>query len=54
MESEDKHNKNKSEVDEASQTEEDDEKLQCRFYRKDFPEENDLVIVRLFLYLKSL
>jgi hypothetical protein len=21
------------------------EKLQCRFYRKDFPEENDLVIV---------
>lgn len=21
------------------------EKLQCRFYRKDFPEENDLVVV---------
>ena len=24
----------------------DSEKLQCRFYRKDFPDENDLVIVK--------
>lgn len=26
------------------------EKLQCRFYRKDFPEEGDLVIVISFLF----
>jgi hypothetical protein len=36
-------------LDEASVTEDEDhlnnENLQCRFYRKDFPEEGDLVIV---------
>lgn len=30
------------------------EKMQCRFYRKDFPEEGDLVIVRLNNALKEL
>ena len=36
-------------IHEVNDEEEDDhahnENLQCRFYRKDFPEENDLVIV---------
>lgn len=40
---------NKDHVEEIEEEEEDDhvfnEKLQCRFYRKDFPEENDLVMV---------
>jgi hypothetical protein len=48
-----KDHKNKDHLDEVSIDEEEDdhlfnEKLQCRFYRKDFPEENDLVIVRIF------
>jgi hypothetical protein len=47
-----KDQKNKDHLDEVSIDEEEDdhlfnEKLQCRFYRKDFPEENDLVIVRI-------
>ena len=36
-------------IEEVEDSDEDDhvnnEKLQCRFYRKDFPEENDLVVV---------
>jgi hypothetical protein len=44
-----KDGKNKDHIDEIDEEEEEDhlhnEKLQCRFYRKDFPEENDLVIV---------
>lgn len=39
----------KDHIDEVEDEDEDDhlynEKLQSRFYRKDFPEENDLVIV---------
>lgn len=46
---ESKEQRHKDNVEEASASEEDDhffnEKLKCRFYRKDFPEENDLVIV---------
>lgn len=42
--------KDKEHIEEVEDDEEEDhvfnEKLQCRFYRKDFPEENDLVIVR--------
>ena len=39
----------KDHIEESDEEEQDDhvfnEKLQCRFYRKDFPEENDLVMV---------
>ena len=39
----------KDHIEESDDEEQDDhvfnEKLQCRFYRKDFPEENDLVMV---------
>jgi len=39
----------KDNMEEIEDEEEEDhfnnEKLQCRFYRKDFPEENDLVVV---------
>jgi hypothetical protein len=41
--------KPKDHIDDIEEEDEDDhvfnEKLQCRFYRKDFPEENDLVMV---------
>jgi hypothetical protein len=41
--------KDKDHIEEVEDDEEEDhmfnEKLQCRMYRKDFPEENDLVIV---------
>jgi hypothetical protein len=47
-----KDGKNKDHINEYDEEEEEDhlhnEKLQCRFYRKDFPEENDLVIVSDF------
>lgn len=41
--------KNKDHIEELDDDEEEEdhfnnEKLQCRFYRKDFPEENDLVV----------
>lgn len=41
------------EIEEIEDDEEEDhalfnEKMQCRFYRKDFPEEGDLVIVSYF------
>lgn len=42
--------KNDDNIHEVIDEDEDDhtqnENLKCRFYRKDFPEENDLVIVR--------
>jgi hypothetical protein len=53
----------KDNIEELEDEEEDDhvfnEKLQSRFYRKDFPEENDLVIVSsaptpLFLSISAL
>jgi hypothetical protein len=41
--------KPKDHIEDIEEEDEDDhvfnEKLQCRFYRKDFPEENDLVMV---------
>lgn len=43
--------KDKEHIDELDDDEEDDhfnnENLQCRFYRKDFPEENDLVVTQI-------
>jgi len=47
------NNNHENHIDEASDDEEQhrhNENLQCRFYRKDFPEENDLVIVYIHLY----
>ena len=44
----DNHDHDPDHIKEASDEEDEhmfNEKLQCRFYRKDFPEENDLVIV---------
>lgn len=41
--------KDKDHIEEVEDSDEDEhinnEKLQCRFYRKDFPEEGDLVVV---------
>ena len=45
-------------IEEVEDSDEDDhvnnEKLQCRFYRKDFPEENDLVVVCLSTFYHNL
>lgn len=50
MESTKDLDKSQDHIEEVEDSEEDEhmhnENLQCRYYRKDFPEENDLVIVR--------
>lgn len=47
--------KDKDHIEEVEDSDEDEhvnnEKLQCRFYRKDFPEEGDLVVVCTQYYL---
>lgn len=49
VDSQQDQDKIKEHIEEVEDDEEEDhifnEKLNCRFYRKDFPEENDLVIV---------
>jgi len=38
--------KSKSHADQESDNEHEPEEFRCRFYRKDFPDEHDLVVVR--------
>jgi uncharacterized protein YbbC (DUF1343 family) len=47
---------NHHDKDAESSAEEDhahNENLICRFYRKDFPDENDVVIVRMIIWKRS-